>query len=594
MWLGEEKRCTDVESFRHLLADLNGLTQVQGHDSLARKLQGFEKSGMPLKDYFQKLELQKPSPLLSMTRKPICYRQTIDTTNIHSKSGTVETLVTQDKAIASLSTEDQEVAEVQRCVQEVEGAKMTVFQKQDQKAWQYFYGIIQNTYFQRAWIIQEMVLNKNRIIQIGHNTFDGSKVFDAVDTLAKNPWLQQEVQTLGPFPQKEFSRVLMLSQVAHAHAKHDFDIRMPLGHLLYDLKGKQASEPRDQIYSLIGIASYQSKIMPSSGPLGLMQVRPRLVYPSRFDKTLYQKNPKAYPPPPFIMDVQIPTYTIYRDAAEFIMKDEKSLALLGQVNSETRNHEAWASWVPDWSHAQPEPLSGRGNAFRHLEFVLPESDRTAWRGQDFLIEREELTVKAHQVGTITNTLRLSTDAAAGKQVLDLLNSCKGDKAMEQKLWQTLIYEPDGTPISTSVLSLASSTLRKHKGEINTLDVAEPLQLAHGSPSWTRNILSSRFTSRNTTPEVMKECRTLLTKASANWRDTARTLSRTGQGMLVLGPGGAKSGDGVFVVAGSPAPLLLREEDMGVSIFVGDAHVHGLAKNLKKRSKILDAKKLVIK
>lgn len=238
---------------------------------------------------------------------------------------------------------------MQKFYANTESACGTVMQEKDTRAWEFLQSMIENSYFERSWIIQELVLVKNQIIQFGSKTFDAKPFFGAVVALTENPWLVGETSAEVVFIKDPLSRWWKLSLIVFAHRQGLF--RLPLGSLLYDLRGKKASQDRDQISSLIGIATYMTFVKPLD--CWGRTYRPRLANPRRgfkdlegIEKWYYAifygfKNGMA---PPIVMDIERATHLIYRDTASFILKNEQSLALLSQVNSASQKLQSEPEW----------------------------------------------------------------------------------------------------------------------------------------------------------------------------------------------------------------------------------------------------------
>lgn len=510
--------------------------------------------------------------------EPLSYRVAIETSQEYTKKSTVIDLnfekknSTKWKAEEAIRKSRHEPPDtvMQTFYAGTESAWRTVLGEKDIEAWEFLRSMIENRYFTRSWIIQEIVLGKNPIIQIGHKTFDAKTFLGAAMALKENPWLVKEVSPEVVFKEDAVYRLWKLSFIAAAHQAGGF--RLPLSTLLYDLKGKQAHEDRDQIYSLIGIATYKTLDKPKD--YWGRSARSRLVNPSRamtysnvVEKWYYAifHGFKDSMPPPIIMDTQRATILVYRDAAGFILQDEQSLALLSQVNSASQKLQSeaeWPSWVPDWTMLG-EPIPQDVPAFRML---VPEEH------QGFTRDGNSLNVKGHHVDTIVRTFSLpkvTEENPAASSIFKLLNEHRGN---EEIVWRLLIRDPEGKAIPKKVLAAATSTLIQHGKKASWL----PIPLAKVKPAIERS------------PEYMK----LIGKASSTWSEQGRSVCVTVGGKFLLGPAEAQPGDRVCVVGGASSPLILRENGDTYSL-VGDSYVHGLVDEITADSMVWDMKKLVI-
>ncbi|RDW56395.1 hypothetical protein BP5796_13217 [Coleophoma crateriformis] len=424
-------------------------------------------------------------------------------------------------------------------------------------AWCFVHDLMHRSYFGRAWIIQEVVLSKKKTsIQIGGRRLSADTVFAAALSIASNPWIQDGLESSIRFLEASLARLVKLGMIAEAHK---WEARLPLGSLLDIFQGKQASEPRDHIYSLIGIATYSSKVLQATKPrfgFPAGPLRTRIVYPSRFPPEVLEAYPDEYPPPPIRMDVTLPAYSVYRNAASFIIEDEDSLRLLGQVDSKAHHvhgKPAWASWVPDWSSPvpiDPLPCLPEGTYRSNFPAHEPKEDEP---DSSFWVKGDSLFVHAHEADSISAVMTLSGQDQLGKSILKLLDDHARDKACQDIA-------------RGSFEGLVWKILKEESLKMKPADPAE--------------VFNHFF------PNEVSE--TLLHA----WHSPTRTFCITKKGLFLLGPAGVEVGDGLFIVERARNPLILRRFTNTYSL-VGDSYVYNLRRRLRE-GVIWDAKKLEIR
>ncbi|RDW59946.1 hypothetical protein BP6252_13033 [Coleophoma cylindrospora] len=510
MWLGEDNSNVDIESVQGLLRNLAALRDLDsGLYTLAEP--GVQISSRVIEDLQD--ELNRNIKSYSLTKKIPQYPKT-------------------DRA-----TKQADLGNVD--------------------AWRFVHDLMHRSYFERAWIIQEVVLSKRKTsIQIGGRQLSADTVFAAALSIASNPWIQDGLESSIRFSNASLARLVKLGMIAEAHK---WEGRLPLGSLLDIFQGKQASEPRDHIYSLIGIATYSSKVLQATKPrfgYPAGPLRTRIVYPSRFPPKVLEAYPDEYPPPPIRMDVTLPAYSVYRNAASFIIEDEESLRLLGQVDSKAHllhGKPAWASWVPDWSSPvpmDPLPCLPEGTYLSNFPAHEPKEDEP---DSSFWVKGDSLFVYAHEADSIAAVMTLSRQDQLGKSILKLLDDHARDEAC-----QKIARE--------SFEALVWKILKEESLKPKPADPAEVFN--HFFPNKvSENLLHA-------------------------WHSPSRTFCITKKGMFLVGPAGVEVGDGLFIVERARNPLILRRFANTYSL-VGDSYVYDLRKRLPE-GVVWDAKKLEIR
>jgi hypothetical protein len=300
------------------------------------------------------------------------------------------------------------------------------------------------------------------------------------------------------------------------------DINIMLDHLV-SCRRFQASDPRDKVYALLGIADTYVKGK------------------SRFDP-IYGARTAAE------------TFTL---VARQILEDSNDLLLLSQAEGPMFQKMDLPSWVPDWSCARVLGLGVLGYKRFAAAGELP-------RSLTFL-DSETPALK-------TQGMRLDHVVMTGESKYEFL---EGDLC--PKWWTVLeampsIYQQTGQ-IRTDVFW---RTLITDTAGIERQHPAPPGYGAAFS-AW----VSMKGFTDSTTARCMTTLRNTVERITASEYETAFShaqhlrLFLTSRAALGIGSESLQEHDSVWIVPGSRVPLILRETgDQGVFHIIGGAYVHG--------------------
>jgi Heterokaryon incompatibility protein (HET) len=190
----------------------------------------------------------------------------------------------------------------------------------DQRYLDYFYGIYQlfyRDYWWRVWVIQEVNLAKTATILCGRDSISWSELVsiqeilvtyhlrdldDAAYFRSELSFLRTSIESRGP-------RAMRIATTQSPSELPD------LAQTLLSHRFKEASDPRDMVYSLIGFSNAQ-------------------------------KDPR------FVMDYSKSVCEVYTDVIEHVMTTMKKLDIICAM-PRGRNQHGLPSWVPDWSFKGP-------------------------------------------------------------------------------------------------------------------------------------------------------------------------------------------------------------------------------------------------
>jgi hypothetical protein len=165
-------------------------------------------------------------------------------------------------------------------------------------------------WFHRAWTFQESVLAQSAQVHCGSYRFSKQLIHDAIQGLS---WAT-EAGIVEPELDRNLrvSRVMMRPESSHAYDRS-------IGEFLMLRRGSQCKDPRDLVYSLLGVAR------------GIEGIEP---------------------------DYSRSMQDIFTSTTRRIITSTRSLSLLEEIN--TQNFDAaLPSWVPDWREKKLETVFSR-------------------------------------------------------------------------------------------------------------------------------------------------------------------------------------------------------------------------------------------
>jgi hypothetical protein len=179
----------------------------------------------------------------------------------------------------------------------------------------HFYGLYKlfyRDYWWRVWVIQEVTMANTITLLCGHDSFPWSDLVAIQETLAKHhlekideiahkreelSFLRVSIESRGP-------RMMLLSEGSHGRTPD-------LTQTLLKHRFKQSSDPKDLIYSLVGLST-------------------------------------AHRDPRFVVDYSKSVRQVYTDVVEYILNTTGKLDIICAIPRGKNSHRL-PSWVPDWS-----------------------------------------------------------------------------------------------------------------------------------------------------------------------------------------------------------------------------------------------------
>jgi len=171
--------------------------------------------------------------------------------------------------------------------------------------------LVQLPWWSRVWVVQEVILARDVLLLLGRQSLDWNTFRAAVETgFAQGHWQQH---ALGNIRVRDFDYFLSLKAIQESvRSEGPADTFLDL---LVQLRVRDASDPRDKIFSVLGILG---------NGVNMLNITPD-----------YTSSPS----------------TVFKTTAERLLFESRSLDILGVAS--TNQHETSTiplpSWVPDWS-----------------------------------------------------------------------------------------------------------------------------------------------------------------------------------------------------------------------------------------------------
>jgi Heterokaryon incompatibility protein (HET) len=377
-------------------------------------------------------------------------------------------------------------------------------------AWAALSELLDRPWPSRAWIVQESLLNKQILMLCGRR-------FMHWDLLSKIAFLISNfrIPNLEIFQHSKFSYLSTQSELRGFARNDEFQHDRSFYHLLRICHTLSCSDPRDRIYSLLGICP---------------------------DLDKFQIN----------VDYDKPVEELYINIAIQLVKVYGNLDIFSSVLSEKSLD--LPSWVPDWSTHDLRTERLLNNPYV-LKYGLKRASMDLKAELEVNPLNNQLSVKGGIVDRISHVDTYSLDHSALltpflREQLDRISTLLTVKLEPADLeeWKELldgINDFDGpfpNPVFIGAMKLEAFLSGKERESI--------------------------------VPDFLKEVNVLI--AAFHHTVEFRRFFTTDQGYIGLGPMGIKPGDNACVLLGGKIPYVLREKGTNFEL-LGECYLHGVMK-----------------
>jgi hypothetical protein len=394
-----------------------------------------------------------------------------------------------------------------------------------------------NAWFERVWVIQEVVLASKATALIG----DWEIVWAAIGQAAV--WFRSKgyaVPAVLKYQLRDKQDLLPVSKSASAWTLCSWpDGRIPLLDLLHEFRTRLATNPVDKVYATFGMAE-ELRFVEKQG-------FHELVEPNYTTKT--------------VLDV-------YRDIAKFLIIEHGNLAVLSHAGTSSILAD-WPSWVPDWRHDKASnALSSKRtadvyNASKHQSLVVGISNNI----NVFTIQ-----------GTEADVVMAYGDRLASYGFGFV--TYQEEIEFVQTAWTLLMRRPLSTPVSPKANDLVGGFIQTLTAGLSNAHkpIYEDSSFLEDALYWFAQHTSGMFP----TVSLFQRLRWSLKRSPDSGRFheafvqacVDRRFFITKSGLMGIGPDNMKEGDVVTVLFGGNVPYLLRPVDAGFK-FLGECYVPGL-------------------
>lgn len=420
----------------------------------------------------------------------------------------------------------------------------------DTSFWRSLARLFQRRYFTRVWIIQEITLARERLTVCGQYTIDWDHVVKVSKFLTVTSWTRWICPggMLAAVDSHQSNHAIPNLVDANRRTR-ERDERKVMLYSLIRSRRFEASDPRDKVYALLGIA----------GNLVTGKARYNPVYGMRS------------------------TADTYKMTAIQILLDSDDLLLLAHAEGEVfQTVTSLPSWVPDWSSTRVVGLGVTGyerfSAAGNLRRVLQVDEKS-----------HTLVVSGLRIDTVTSTAESKEEILKGKPFPRLLymlralpRSYHTKQPPSEVFWRTLFTDTAGLPpvhpasekYAAAFMSWFKSRLDETAKYVNgsLLDeVLERLAADGLGASTTEAIASQNEEDEPEGPQDLPDASEY--EATFSHSPHLRAFL-TRQEYFGVGSESLCENDEIWIVAGSRVPLALRRAGQGAFRLVGGAYIHG--------------------
>lgn len=381
--------------------------------------------------------------------------------------------------------------------------------------------------FQRAWIIQEVAVARCILGLCGSQTIPFGTIGQAAGTLTLSNWTQALVAQYGADCRPAFANTMMNMRIRF----HSTKIQ-GLQLLLSSTRRFKATDPRDKIFALLGIA------VPSE------ELQARLT-----DRDFIQP------------DYTKSTGVVYRDVTLHLIRLEQSLDILSTVeDSSLRETPDLPSWVPDYNVWQKSTILGMPPPNDFFKCHASGSSKidvssSADNPNILLIKGFEVdTIREMTPDVFEETPENSYPLLFLKYyqfIIDQPHAYDGLTGLIDAFWRTLIANFERHTVTyPAPADHAAHVLKYLSHAFEAVGMATPWQ----------NV------SLNGDAEVFR--------ASLMYVAPFRRLFVTEKGYIGLGPRSLEVGDSVVLFSGGRFPFVVRRYGEEFMV-VGETYTHGI-------------------
>ncbi|WAO84731.1 HET domain-containing protein [Fusarium falciforme] len=387
--------------------------------------------------------------------------------------------------------------------------------------------LFERPWFERAWIIQELLVATSVRVICGKWMIDWNDLLAVIKIITRESRASLK-QALGK-AQGKFIRFSTLAMLREREAKHE---RRPLLDLLEEFRDSKSSIDHDRFFCLLGLA--------------------------------IDGNNKD-----FVVDYRLSFDVIVRKYAWAFIEQGKVLELLHRAGIDSRKTDYFPSWIPDWTLTKPSSLrtlEAWGMPCASSRRSKPRLDARSMSD----LELRLYGIRVDEIEIISKTSNVVDELGLYMDEIDRMidsssSHLEGDLKWEVPIAGAWRCRHDGHSMKESY-----SALRKHlimdRGDTEAGNAGTKTQELSGNGP--RHVDDPRGSLWEKSQDYYLALQGNLT----GWKFVVTKRHDVG-----IAPPTARKADIVFVIDGGVVPFLLRKEEAfgGSFSLVGECYIHGL-------------------
>lgn len=433
------------------------------------------------------------------------------------------------------------------CLHEMVAAASTAVRLPEESAmWDSISKLFGRPWFQRAWVVQELVLAPQVVVFCGNHWAPWDEIYEAAKICTRESSTHSATGVMKHIVMNA-SAILSLGDLRRSYQERGQDGQRELLTLLARFQYTRATLQRDKLFALLGLACDAAE-------------------------------PEFYP------DYRAPLEVIVRRYAGVFIRRGGALELLYRAGSSSAR---FPSWVPDWITNTPrQSVITWPNRLQHFATCTQEKAEIRLSSDDdsVLVCRGYLFDPVDKVGEVS--FETSDRLSYLRELVSFVQSRSHyptKERLEDLAWKIAIGDA-AEPVS-------SATGKRVDFRVAYQAFEEYLQLGEQTTDWNTELMQARAMAKMKRLLFRpQELRQLLwpylhTALEFAERFPNARACLTRNGYIGIVPGSARKGDMIAVLHGSAVPFVVRKITQGRKAFtlLGACYIHGIMHGVPQRA-----------
>ena len=412
---------------------------------------------------------------------------------------------------------------------------LQTFPSTDSPLWYLIHCFYRQSWFTRVWVIQEVAVSTSALIMYGKEEISWPKL-GLASVLVLHKALQVDPGAESGYEEHFYNSVSNTSIIWDCSlANPTRTSGKDLLELLFDTRNFAATDPRDKIYALLGLAD----ALPHSGTNDHVES--------------------------IMPDYRVSYHHVYRSVVIANIMKTRKLDILAAVEHKSPTFDEFPSWVPVWNRAQQ--ASSLGSAVR--------SHYKASEGYPFIPRNSSDEDCLIAQGLVCDTISQLTAVMNPEEFYPRERAQEPTAAFHpwiDSMSRTQLYPTGESPEVAYSLTLVANATRGMAPAHEVL----PQHLADFSAylyDYFKIGMPEKYISRELHAAAKDGDGASFAVAARNMCN-GRRFFITSKGYTGIGPAALRQHDLVCVLFGGRTPFVLKKEEDSYR-FLGEAYVHGL-------------------